>query len=396
LFSAQGNGERGRLFGRGPRTQSASATGRSSKEGASSSSSKTVWDRRATWYKYLRMTGLVASVYTLGYQMGVMDFASNPDEKEKALLRSVLKSAGCADPDTQAEIASDGDYWTLATTHNKQLLHRVAVVGEKIVHAGKLYARQEKERAQADLVQQLSTSIAADDTTAQLGEVLAADDPRVQAANLMDGGGGRWQYILFDSPMPNAFVTQLLPRKIFVTKALLDQCIDSSSFDDELAMVLGHEVSHLILGHVGQRNKTEAVLSTVEVMLLSVLDVAGMDGIRVIIMIESLRRWFGNAYSREHEAEADKLGIQLAAMACFDTRRGAEVFRRMMEMESESVMGRLPKWLVRFEMDHPLTVDRYKYLVKASETENAAKYSNTACADVCRKFKYSGAADRFF
>ena len=43
-------------------------------------------------------------------------------------------------------------------------------------------------------------------------------------------------------------------RKIFVTQALLDQCIDnsdSSSFDDdELAMVLGHEVSHLILGHV--------------------------------------------------------------------------------------------------------------------------------------------------
>ena len=135
------------------------------------------------------------------------------------------------------------------------------------------------------------------------------------------------------------------------------------------------------------------MLSTVEVMLLSVLDVGrhGCDPCHYHDRIPpSMVR--ERVYSREHEVEADKLGIQLAAMACFDTRRGAEVFRRMMEMESESsVMGRLmPKWLVRFEMDHPLTEDRYKYLVQASETENAAKYSNTACADVCRKFKYSG------
>jgi len=335
-------------------------------------------DRRGTMYKYARISGLVAGVYSLGYQMGVMDFSSNPEKKERALLNSVLKSAGCRDPENprSARIAADGDWLALDDSE----LRRIALVGEKIVHVGRKYARDEKKKLEDELIKQLPYEVTSD--PARLKQALDLNetlDARARAADLMDG---RWSYVLFDSPAPNAFVTQLLPRKIFVTRALMDKFVER---DDELAIVLGHEVSHLILGHVGKRNLVEAVVSTLEVMLLTALDAGGISGFRLIVALETVRRWFGNAYSRENEHEADELGIQLAAMACFDTRKGAEVFRKMMACDPAG-----PKWLLRFEMDHPLTEDRYKYLLEASETENEAKYRSTTCADVCRKFKAAG------
>lgn len=44
--------------------------------------------------------------------------------------------------------------------------------------------------------------------------------------------------ILLHTPIPNAFVSEMLPQRVFVTTGLFDQFI---STDDELAMIMGHE-----------------------------------------------------------------------------------------------------------------------------------------------------------
>ena len=37
----------------------------------------------------------------------------------------------------------------------------------------------------------------------------------------------------------------------------------------------------------------------------------------------------GAVHSRENERSADKLGMKLTAMACYDTEKGSEVFNKM-------------------------------------------------------------------
>jgi hypothetical protein len=44
-----------------------------------------------------------------------------------------------------------------------------------------------------------------------------------------------WTFLLYDAASPNAFVTALLPGRVFVASSLLDSSLCSS--DDELAMV---------------------------------------------------------------------------------------------------------------------------------------------------------------
>lgn len=57
----------------------------------------------------------------------------------------------------------------------------------------------------------------------------------------------------------------MLPHKIFVTTGLFDKFVNN---DDELAMILGHEVSHLIRGHFSASTNIETWIRGVEIFLL--------------------------------------------------------------------------------------------------------------------------------
>ena len=64
---------------------------------------------------------------------------------------------------------------------------------------------------------------------------------------------------------PNAFVSEILPQKIFVTTGLFDKFVNN---DDELAMILGHEVSHLIMGHFSVSSFYESMIRGAEILVL--------------------------------------------------------------------------------------------------------------------------------
>jgi len=64
---------------------------------------------------------------------------------------------------------------------------------------------------------------------------------------------------------PNAFVSEMLPKKIFVTTGLFDQFVKN---DDELAIILGHEISHLIKGHCSKASGFESIIRGVEILVL--------------------------------------------------------------------------------------------------------------------------------
>ena len=91
-------------------------------------------------------------------------------------------------------------------------------------------------------------------------------------------------------------------------------------------------------------------------------------------------------FSREHETEADELGLRLAAMSCFDTKRGVEVYRKM---EEAAVIDGTASKNHNFMSSHPPSVQRYENLQSLAETENFSQYSycNTLQKRIARALK---------
>jgi hypothetical protein len=182
-----------------------------------------------------------------------------------------------------------------------------------------------------------------------------------------------WNVILSDSPAANAFVTHLLPRKVFVC-AGLTKALDLN--DDELALVLSHEISHYLLKH----GENSATLSFFVNMLR--LGLSAVVGFEWFVVVDQLGNVFGNfaekANSRACEHEADTLGQQIAARACFDTKRGAEVFKKLGDYE-EKITGK--KIRSSWNSTHPASHERHAILVSTS-TEVNKEHLNPQCAGI--------------
>ena len=101
--------------------------------------------------------------------------------------------------------------------------------------------------------------------------------------------------------------------------------------------------------------------------------------------MSSTRQALVAAFSRAHETEADELGLKLAAMSCYDTKRGVEVYRKMEEVAASDGHGSKQN----FMSSHPPSAERYENLRALIETENYSEYSycNTLQKRIARAFK---------
>lgn len=171
-------------------------------------------------------------------------------------------------------------------------------------------------------------------------------------------------------------------QRFFITTSMFDKYIEN---EDELAVILGHEMSHLILGHVSQRNSMETMLRTFEVLLLSMDPTEGIVSLGVIAGLAWMRGILMASFSREHENEADELGVKLAAMACYNTKAGSVVMKKMhdhhVQLAGEPTSN---SHLLQLMDTHPPSLDRYKKIEKQSDTENPYKYDKD-CASVHRR-----------
>jgi Zn-dependent protease with chaperone function len=323
--------------------------------------------------RYIRIPVLVASVYGLGYQQGIIEYARNPDEVKEALLESVLADVGCTDPKL-VHAVTDG-LATFGTNENRSA-RRVARIGSKIKLAARELSRQKQQAA----INEVKSKLPQDVTEEQLFQVLQLDEEFVMWTTAIEKLEGNWTYMQLDVDLPNAFVTEIVPRHVFITTAMLGMIGN----DDELALVLGHELSHMILGHISERNMLETILRTVEVLLLSMDPTSGLLSLGVIGSLATLRTAFTAAHSRDHENQADTMGIQLAAMACFDTLKASEVFRKMHE---QHIGAPNEHKLLSFADSHPTSGERYENLIQLSKTQNVTAYTDTTCASVTSRLK---------
>jgi predicted Zn-dependent protease len=147
----------------------------------------------------------------------------------------------------------------------------------------------------------------------------------------------RWEVNLIGSRQINAFC--MPGGKIAFYSGILDQLKLS---DDEVAMVMGHEIAHALREHARERMAKSAV--TQGAARLGGALAAGVFGVDPRLT-DGLARGGANLltleFSREDESEADLVGMELAARAGFDPRTGVSLWQKM----GAASKGAPPQWL---------------------------------------------------
>lgn len=136
-----------------------------------------------------------------------------------------------------------------------------------------------------------------------------------------------WSVSVIDSPIKNAFV--LPSGQIFVFTGMLEICTN----DEQLGNVLAHEMAHCVLSHGAEQVSYAHLIDFALVgFLAAIWAIMPTDGIAVVT------HWFFEKvvsillrlpYSRKLELEADEVGLQLAAKACFDVREASAFWTKM-------------------------------------------------------------------
>lgn len=169
-------------------------------------------------------------------------------------------------------------------------------------------------------------------TAAERQTVQRVGRDMVDASGL--GGTRNWEFEVFEGPS-NAFV--LPGGQVAVFTGILED------FDNEaqMAAVVGHEVGHVAARHSAERVSQQVLTSLVVGGTAAVLAGIGTDRAATQIAIGALGAGatFGILlpYSRRHELEADRLGVEYMARQGYDPREARQFWvDRIEERESEA------------------------------------------------------------
>jgi len=175
-----------------------------------------------------------------------------------------------------------------------------------------------------------------------------------------------WKFTVLDSPEVNAFA--LPGGYIYVTRGLLAL----ANSEAELAGVLAHEIAHLTLDHVGERNDqgAKAGIGIVAGAIVGgVID--GKDGAKNALRTgTAIAAGYLSSHSRQHELEADRRGIRLMAELGYDPMAQVD-FLESLEAQyrlSARLRGKIhdPNRVGFFD-SHPSTAERVRKAVEEAE-----------------------------
>jgi predicted Zn-dependent protease len=161
----------------------------------------------------------------------------------------------------------------------------------------------------------------------------------------------KWEFNLVQDQQVNAFC--MPGGKIVVYEGLLPVTRDETS----LAIVLGHEIAHAVAKHSAEQMST-AIKQQYGAQALGVLmaGAGASSGLQQVAgTVFGLGAQGASAkYSRDHESEADHLGIIFAAMAGYDPEAAVSFWQRM----SQATGGGSTSWL----STHPSDATRIKQI----------------------------------
>ncbi len=96
--------------------------------------------------------------------------------------------------------------------------------------------------------------------------------------------------------------------------------------DDEIAVILGHEICHALREHSREQMSQQLVTEG----LFSVAELFGVDRTYTGLGRQAAQIGVTLPFSRSHETEADELGLELAYRAGFDPEAAPTLWKKMM------------------------------------------------------------------
>lgn len=140
-----------------------------------------------------------------------------------------------------------------------------------------------------------------------------------------------WEFIAFDSPEINAFV--LPGGKVGFFRGLMETAGD----DAEIAAVMGHEAGHVVARHAAERFSQQLLVQAgVTVATIALAGELGQFADEAAAAL-GMGVMYGVVlpYSRDHELEADRLGVDLMGHAAYEPRAAVRFWTRMMQASAD-------------------------------------------------------------
>jgi predicted Zn-dependent protease len=161
----------------------------------------------------------------------------------------------------------------------------------------------------------------------------------------------RWEVNLIGSRQVNAFV--MPGGKIAFYSGIVDSL---KLTDDEIAMIMGHEMAHALLEHSRER-AGKTLLAQLGTLVASLVSMALGYGDLGGQLASGAARLTLLTFSRGDEAEADLVGLDIAARAGYDPRASIVLWQKM----AAASRGQPPEFL----STHPAHDTRIDTLRKA-------------------------------
>ena len=167
----------------------------------------------------------------------------------------------------------------------------------------------------------------------------------------------KWEVNVLTSPEVNAWC--MPGGKIAVYTGIIEKL---QITDDELAAVMGHEIAHALREHGRERVSQQMAAGVGASLAGAVAEVflpgTGQVGAGLAGAVGQVT--FTLPYSRIHETEADRMGVELAARAGYDPRAAVTLWQKMGKLSGGSAP---PKLL----STHPSHEDRIQDLTDFSQ-----------------------------
>ena len=164
-------------------------------------------------------------------------------------------------------------------------------------------------------------------------------------------GNFAWEFNLVQNNQVNAWC--MPGGKIVVYEGLLPVTQDEAS----LAIVLGHEIAHAVAKHSAEQLSTQMRQQQSLQIGTAIAGALGMgqNTQSIVQTVAALNFNFGNLkYSRNHESEADHMGLIFAAMAGYDPQVATTFWQRMAASSTNQT--------AEFLSDHPSDATRIKQI----------------------------------
>jgi predicted Zn-dependent protease len=157
--------------------------------------------------------------------------------------------------------------------------------------------------------------------------------------------------------------------KMAIYTGLIDKL---NATDDEIAAVMGHEISHALREHARERISRQ-IGTQMAVGIAGALFGIGELGQGLGNMVADVTLNLPN--SRLHETEADRIGVELAARAGYDPRAAIRLWEKMAKGSSG---GQPPKWLSTHPSHEDRLADLKVYADKVMPLYSASKSGPSA------------------